>query len=76
MVTPVTPAGQLFVVAFIAWRRPQELMIEGGATAFATLYGLGRCHFSLVGRQAPGVVRMQADDGLLVTLKPGSYVWK
>lgn len=60
----------------VQWQRPQELVIEGGATAFATLHGLGQCHFSMVGQQAPGVVRMQAEDGLLVTLKPGSYPWK
>ena len=60
----------------VQWQKPQELVIEGGATAFATLHGLGRSHFSMVGQQAPGVVRMRAEDGLLVTLKPGSYAWK
>ena len=60
----------------VQWQKPRELVIEGGATAFATLHGLGRSHFSMVGQQAPGVVRMRAEDGLLVTLKPGSYAWK
>ncbi len=56
-------------------QRPQELIIEGGATAFATLQQLGIGALDVVGQLAPGVVRLRSHDGLLVTLKPGSYPW-
>ena len=55
---------------------PQELIIEGGATAFACCRALGFSHFSEICQLAPGVVRMKADNGMLVTMKPGSYPWK
>lgn len=56
---------------------PHELVIEGGATAFAILSQLGWKSFCLTDEISPGVVRMkcmtQADT--FVTLKPGSYPW-
>ena len=55
---------------------PQQLIIEGGATASACCRALGFSHFSEICQLAPGVVRMKADNGMLVTLKPGSYPWK
>ena len=66
-----TVATRLFQV-----QRPQELIVEGGATAFATLQQLGIGALDVVGQLAPGVVRMRSHDGLLVTLKPGSYPWR
>lgn len=55
---------------------PQQLILEGGATASACCRALGFSHFSEICQLAPGVVRMKADNGMLVTLKPGSYPWK
>ena len=55
--------------------RPEQLMIEGGATAWATLQALGWTQFTIERQIAPGVVQMRATSGTLVTLKPGSYPW-
>lgn len=55
--------------------RPEHLIIEGGATAWATLQALGWTDFRIVSQIAPGVVQMSATNGTLVTLKPGSYPW-
>jgi uncharacterized protein YgbK (DUF1537 family) len=55
--------------------RPDHLIIEGGATAWATLQALGWTDFRIVSQIAPGVVQMSATNGTLVTLKPGSYPW-
>ena len=54
---------------------PTHLIIEGGATAWATLQTLGWTEFEIVAQLAPGVVQMRAANGTLVTLKPGSYPW-
>ena len=54
---------------------PDHLVIEGGATAWATLQILGWHHFNIETQIAPGVVQMSATCGTLVTLKPGSYPW-
>ena len=54
---------------------PIHLIIEGGATAWATLQALGWTQFEIVAQIAPGVVQMSATNGTLVTLKPGSYPW-
>ena len=54
---------------------PNHLIIEGGATAWATLQALGWNQFDIVAQIAPGVVQMSATNGTLVTLKPGSYSW-
>ena len=54
---------------------PGYLIIEGGATAWATLQALGWNEFDVVRQIAPGVVQMRATCGTLVTLKPGSYPW-
>ena len=54
---------------------PRHLVIEGGATAWATLQALGWEQFDIVGNVAPGVVQMRAMCGTIVTLKPGSYDW-
>ncbi len=52
-----------------------HLIIEGGATAWATLQALGWTAFTIECQIAPGVVQMRADNGTLITLKPGSYPW-
>ena len=54
---------------------PQHLIIEGGATAWATLQALGWTDFTITAQLAPGIVQMSATNGTLVTLKPGSYPW-
>jgi uncharacterized protein YgbK (DUF1537 family) len=54
----------------------QELIVEGGATAWAMIRQSGLSQFFPVEEMAPGVVRMQTDDpGLFITVKPGSYQW-
>ena len=59
----------------IALHTPSHLIIEGGATAWATLQALGWTQFRIERQLAPGVVQMSATNGTLVTLKPGSYPW-
>ena len=55
---------------------PHHLIIEGGATAWATLQALGWTAFEDVRQIAPGVVQMKSvTTGTWVTLKPGSYPW-
>ena len=45
--------------AFINSHHPQEIVIEGGATAFCLLNRLGWNHFRITNEIAPGVVRME-----------------
>jgi uncharacterized protein YgbK (DUF1537 family) len=52
----------------------RELMIEGGATAYAILRAAGLTNLIPVEELAPGVVRMQAGE-IYITVKPGSYAW-
>ena len=59
----------------VAKHRPEQLIIEGGATAWGALQALGWTDFTIVRQVAPGVVQMRARCGTLVTLKPGSYPW-
>lgn len=54
---------------------PEELVVEGGATAYACLDALSWHEFRVIGEFAPGVVRMSALNDTVVTLKPGSYSW-
>ena len=54
---------------------PDHLVIEGGATAWATLQALGWTEFTITAQLAPGIVQMRATNGVFVTLKPGSYPW-
>lgn len=61
--------------ALVSCHRPAELVIEGGATAFAILSGLDWNSFTITEEIAPGVIRMRADNGTHVTMKPGSYPW-
>lgn len=59
----------------VAVHCPDHLIIEGGATAWATLQELGWTQFNIERQIAPGVVQMSATNGTHVTLKPGSYPW-
>jgi uncharacterized protein YgbK (DUF1537 family) len=70
----------------IAEHCPSHLIIEGGATAWATLQALGWTQFKIERQIAPGVVQMSATIArhtstcgskkrVMVTLKPGSYPW-
>jgi D-threonate/D-erythronate kinase len=54
-----------------------ELLLEGGATAFAILQKQGWKNLIPIEEWAPGIVRMQVKDcsGLYLTFKPGSYDW-
>lgn len=56
---------------------PRELVIEGGATAFAILQVLGWSDFIVENEVSPGVIRMtpKQQPGISVTMKPGSYPW-
>ncbi len=56
---------------------PDELIIEGGATAFAVLKRLGWTRFEVSDEVNPGVVRMlwNGEHPVHVTFKPGSYSW-
>lgn len=55
---------------------PAEVVIEGGATAFAVLTELGWDDFAVDCEVAPGVVRLRhTASGTCVTFKPGSYPW-
>jgi|GEM_PF-566822 len=54
---------------------PANIIIEGGATAYAIFQQLGWKSFSVIGELAPGVVQLQSAAGPMVTLKPGSYPW-
>ena len=63
------------VRSLVAICRPDDFVIEGGATAFACCRTLGFSHFHDICQLAPGVVRMCAENGMRLTLKPGSYLW-
>ena len=59
----------------VAKRAPQQLIIEGGASAFATLQHLGWNELEMVCQIAPGVIKTKAPNGTFVIMKPGSYPW-
>lgn len=64
--------------ALLSAHMPDELVIEGGATAFAIMQQLPWHVFKITDEIAPGVVRMTiegAPHSVHVTLKPGSYSW-
>lgn len=61
--------------ALAAVHNPAELIIEGGATAFAILHRLGWNSFTITQEISPGVIRMRASNGTHITMKPGSYPW-
>lgn len=59
----------------IKQHHPKQLIVEGGATAWAALQAIGWSQFVIICQIAPGVVQMRAANGTLVILKPGSYPW-
>ncbi|NDV80388.1 four-carbon acid sugar kinase family protein [Bacteroides sp. 51] len=65
------------VQSLLSEHQPQELIIEGGATAFSILKRLGWKVFCIQCEVAPGVIRMTptGKPETTVTLKPGSYPW-
>ena len=64
------------VASLVKAHRPDELIIEGGASAFAILEELGWSSFTVENEVAPGVVRLgHTESGCYVTFKPGSYPW-
>lgn len=66
------------VQALVACAPPQQLIIEGGATAWATLHKLGWLSFEVCCELAPGIVSLLCHDTAHPTniiLKPGSYPW-
>lgn len=60
--------------AATALQMPEYLIIEGGATAFATLQRLSWGVFEVEAEYAPGVVGMR-HAATHIILKPGSYPW-
>lgn len=64
------------VTRLIADLRPEEVIIEGGATAYTILARLAWSDLSIADEIAPGVVRLRhAASGTHLTFKPGSYPW-
>ncbi|MCD8262233.1 MAG: four-carbon acid sugar kinase family protein [Bacteroides sp.] len=65
------------VYKLISFTAPDEVIIEGGATAFAVLKRLGWSSFVITNEITPGVVRMalKEDPRIHITVKPGSYPW-
>jgi uncharacterized protein YgbK (DUF1537 family) len=55
----------------------RHVMVEGGATASSILNILGWNRLLVAREWAPGIVTLRpaVDDGIAVTLKPGSYAW-
>lgn len=64
------------VAALVGIHAPDNLIIEGGATAYSILRALGWDGFIIRNEIAPGVVSMQlSGKRTVVTMKPGSYPW-
>lgn len=57
--------------------KPGQVIIEGGATAFAIMSQMPYNTFRVTDEIAPGVVRIGPtnNSSLHITLKPGSYSW-
>ena len=54
-----------------------ELIIEGGATAYSIIQTLQYTKFYPTHELGPGSIRMKVEENkdIYLTLKPGSYVW-
>lgn len=65
------------VFALVERMCPTELIVEGGATAFAIMQRFGWTQFEITERVSPGVVRMRSEamGNMHFTFKPGSYPW-
>ncbi len=64
-------------ISLIEMKPPCELVIEGGATAFALLQALKWTDFIIRNEVSPGVIRMSPRHypEIGITMKPGSYPW-
>lgn len=63
-------------VAVVKEMKPEEWVIEGGASAYAMLEAIGWFDFTVADEVAAGVVRLHhAESDTYVTFKPGSYPW-
>lgn len=58
----------------VSEEQPELIIIEGGATAYAILSGIGWSCFKLKNEYAPGIVSMTYGKTEII-LKPGSYPW-
>ena len=65
----------LLLQQLVAIQQPRQLIIEGGASAFATLQRLGWNELEVVSQLASGVIKTKAPNGTFVIMKPGSYTW-
>ncbi|MBQ9677103.1 MAG: hypothetical protein IJV44_03095 [Prevotella sp.] len=65
----------ILIQRLVTLRQPQQLIIEGGASAFATLRHLGWNELEMDSQIAPGVIKTKAPNGTFVIMKPGSYPW-
>ncbi|NDV64256.1 four-carbon acid sugar kinase family protein [Bacteroides sp. 224] len=65
------------VIALLKEHFPDELIIEGGATAYAILTAMQCCQFTVKEEISPGVIRLISSDipKLPIIMKPGSYEW-
>ena len=66
------------VCRLIGVRKPELLMIEGGATAYTILHQLQWTHLSVEEEVMPGVIRLvnnQETKRVSIIIKPGSYPW-
>lgn len=64
------------VATLVEQLHPEELVIEGGATAFALIERLGWHELEVENQIAPGVVRLRhGKSNTCLTFKPGSYPW-
>ena len=64
------------IAAWVRTNPPAELVIEGGATAYAILNELNWSEFTVTNQIAPGVVRLYCPAaGVHLIFKPGSYPW-
>ncbi len=59
----------------VAKKRPDLIVIEGGATAYSILEELRWNTFNLTKEYAPGIVGLQNNKTQII-LKPGSYPWE
>jgi uncharacterized protein YgbK (DUF1537 family) len=61
----------------VSQEKVDELLVEGGATAFSITKQLQTATFFPLQELAPGVVQMKADgeSAFHLTVKPGSYPW-
>lgn len=64
-------------VGLMATEKPDQIFVEGGATARACADGMGWTSFQVGKECAPGVVALRPVEspGSIIVVKPGSYLW-